>query len=65
LFNVELRYIDGTEGLFALADSRLYITTSQIENGTLVHELIYSNVKGIINQNKFLFETLWKMAVQA
>ena len=65
LFDVDLRHLEGTEGLFAIADGSLYITTSPLEDGTLVSELIYSNVKGIINQNKFLYDTLWKRAVKA
>ena len=62
---MDLRHLEGTDGLDALADGKLYITTSPLENGTLVSELIYSNVKGIINQNEFLFETLWKRAIRA
>ncbi len=65
LFYVDLKHLEGTEGVFAIADNSLYITTSPLEDSTLVPELIYSNVKGIINQNKLLFETLWKKAVPA
>ncbi len=65
VYGLDLKHLQGTQGVFAIADNSLYITTSSLENSALVSDLIYSNVKGIINQNKFLFETLWIRAIPA
>ena len=65
IYSLDLKHLEGTEGVFAIADNSLYITASSLEDSRLLSKLIYSNVKGIINQNKFLFENLWIRAIPA
>jgi len=61
----ELRHLDGIKGNFGVSD-REYIGTAYVsEEAEPVPELIYSSVPSIIEQNRYLFETLWSRAVAA
>jgi signal transduction histidine kinase len=60
----ELRHLDGIKGNFAVSDEG-YIATSTINKDQPVPELIYSNAKSIIEQNRYVFDTLWSRAVVA
>ena len=60
----ELRHLDGIKGNFAVSDEG-YIATSSINKEQPVAELIYSSAKGIIEQNRYVFDTLWSRAVVA
>jgi len=61
----ELRHLDGIRGNFGVSD-REYIGTAYVsEEGKPVAELIYSSVPSIIDQNRYLFETLWSRALAA
>jgi two-component system, OmpR family, sensor histidine kinase VicK len=58
----ELRHLDGIKGNFAISDED-YIATSTINKEQPVPELIYSSAKSIIEQNEYVFDTLWSRAV--
>lgn len=60
----ELRHLDGIKGNFAVSDEG-YIATATINKDQPVPELIYSSAKGIIEQNRYVFDTLWSRAVVA
>ena len=60
----ELRHLDGIKGNFAVSDEG-YIATSTINKGQPMPELIYSSAKNIIEQNRYVFDTLWSRAVVA
>ncbi|HVH96211.1 MAG TPA: HAMP domain-containing sensor histidine kinase [Bacillus sp. (in: firmicutes)] len=60
----ELRHLDGIKGNFGVSEKE-YLSTSRLQEASLLSEIIYSNVKSIVDQHQFLFETLWSKAVPA
>lgn len=65
LFDAHVNHLEGIKGNFAILDNELYLATAIIVRDKPLHELIYSNVKDIVQQNKYLFDTLWKISVPA
>ena len=61
-FGVEIRHLKGIRGNFALTGES-YITMNALEERKPVNELMYSNIKDFIEQNKYIFDTLWKNAI--
>ena len=60
----ELRHLDGIKGNFGVSEKE-YLSTSKLQETSLLSEIIYSNVKSIVDQHQFLFETLWTKAIPA
>ncbi|MDQ2684605.1 MAG: HAMP domain-containing histidine kinase, partial [Thermoproteota archaeon] len=65
MYNIDLRHLKGLEGFFGIVDNKLYFTLLTLQGNTSVSELMYSNIESMVNQNIFLFETLWKKAIPA
>ncbi len=62
---VELRHLDNIKGNFGIADGSDYGASAIIKEGQPPIELIRSNVRAFVDQQQFLFETLWDKAVPA
>lgn len=60
----EVRHLDGIKGNFGVSDNA-YIATATVNEAQAIPELIYSNVKSLIEQNKYVFDTLWSNAIPA
>jgi nitrogen-specific signal transduction histidine kinase len=60
----EVRHLDGIRGNFGVSDTE-YIATASVNRAQSVAELIYSNARSIVEQNKYVFDTLWSRAVPA
>ncbi|HKH87061.1 MAG TPA: ATP-binding protein, partial [Nitrososphaera sp.] len=60
----EVRHLDGTRGNFGVSDTA-YIATATVNKAQPVPELIYSSVRSVVQQNKYVFDTLWSKAVVA
>jgi two-component system, OmpR family, sensor histidine kinase VicK len=60
----ELRHLDGVRGNFAVSESE-YIAVARLQEAQLVPQVIYSSVKDIVEQHRYIFETLWTQAVSA
>jgi signal transduction histidine kinase len=58
------RHLDGIKGNFAVTDSE-YLATSTVQEAKPIPQVIYSNVKEIVEQHQYLFETLWNKAIPA
>jgi len=65
LFNANIKYLDTVKGNFALLDDKTYLASPKLIGAKLMPELIYSNEKEVVEQNRYLFETLWKEAKPA
>ncbi len=61
----ELRHLDGIKGNFGVVDRKEYLAASVLEEAQPLTQVIYSNVKGIVEQQQYLLETLWNKAVPA
>jgi two-component system, OmpR family, sensor histidine kinase VicK len=59
-----LRHLDKVKGNFAVTESE-YIATSNLQDSQPLQQIIYSNVKEVIEQHKYLFETLWEKSIPA
>jgi signal transduction histidine kinase len=64
-FITELRHLDGVKGNFGISDGAVYVAVATMQEAKPVSQLIYSNAKQIVEQNQYLFETLWSRAIPA
>jgi two-component system sensor histidine kinase VicK len=64
-FITELRHLDGVKGNFGVGDTTVYLASATMEEAKPVSQLLYSNAKQIVEQNQYLFETLWNKAAPA
>jgi nitrogen-specific signal transduction histidine kinase len=60
----ELRHLDGVRGGIAISETE-YMATTILEEKTPLTQVIYSNVKEVVEQGKYIFDTLWKTAIPA
>nr|MDQ3967255.1 hypothetical protein [Thermoproteota archaeon] len=60
----ELRHLDGVKGGMAVSESE-YMATTVLEESKPLTEVIYSNVKEVVEQGQYIFDTLWNSAISA
>ena len=60
----ELRHLDGVKGGIAVSESE-YMATTVLEESKPLTEVIYSNVKEVVEQGQYIFDTLWRSAISA
>jgi hypothetical protein len=60
----ELKHLEGVKGNFGVSESD-YLATVIQEEALPIPQLIHSNARGIIEQQKYLFESLWNKAMPA
>jgi two-component system sensor histidine kinase VicK len=60
----ELRHLDGVKGNFAVSEKG-YTASATLQEAALLQEVIYSNVRSILDQQQYVFETLWSKAKPA
>jgi two-component system, OmpR family, sensor histidine kinase VicK len=60
----ELRHLDGVKGGLAVSESE-YMATTILEESKPLTEVIYSNVKEVVEQGQYIFDTLWRSAILA
>jgi signal transduction histidine kinase len=64
----EVRHLNGVKGNFEVSKNGIkggkgeYIATATLQEAQPVAQLIYSNVKEIVEQEQFVFDTLWNKA---
>jgi two-component system sensor histidine kinase VicK len=60
----EMRHLDGVQGNFGVSETE-YLASATLDREKLVPLLIYSNVKQIVKQQQYIFQTLWNKATPA
>ncbi|HEU4444440.1 MAG TPA: HAMP domain-containing sensor histidine kinase, partial [Nitrososphaeraceae archaeon] len=60
----ELRHLDGVKGGMAVSESE-YMATTILEESKPLTEVIYSNVKEVVEQGQYIYDTLWRSAISA
>ena len=60
----ELRHLDGIKGNFAISEKG-YTASATLQEASLLQQVIYSNVRSILDQQQYVFETLWNKAIPA
>lgn len=61
----ELRHLDSVKGGLAVSENAYMATAATLEKGKPLTQVIFSDVKVLIEQNQYLFDTLWNKAVPA
>ena len=61
----ELRHLNGIKGNLYIGDTAYIAHATFHERGKPASQIIYSNVKEIIEHQSYLFETLWNKAIPA
>jgi two-component system sensor histidine kinase VicK len=60
----ELRHIDGIRGGMAISETE-YMASTVMQEAERLPEVIYSNVKEIVEQGQYIFDTLWSKGIPA
>ncbi|MGA7691389.1 MAG: HAMP domain-containing sensor histidine kinase [Nitrososphaeraceae archaeon] len=61
----ELRHLDGIKGNLYVSETAYLAPSTFHEKGKPASQLIYSNVKEIIEHQRYIFETFWNKAIPA
>jgi two-component system, OmpR family, sensor histidine kinase VicK len=60
----ELRHLDGVRGGIAVSESE-YMATTVLQEAKPLTQVIYSNVKEVVEQGQYIFDTLWNATIPA
>ena len=60
----DLRHLNGVKGGLAVSESE-YMATTVLEEAKPLTQVIYSNVKEVVEQGQYIFDTLWNTAIPA
>jgi two-component system, OmpR family, sensor histidine kinase VicK len=61
----ELRHLDGIKGNFYISDTGYLAPATFHEKGKPASQIIYSNVKELIEHQRYVFDTFWDKAISA
>jgi two-component system, OmpR family, sensor histidine kinase VicK len=64
----EIRHLDGVKGNFEVSDIKEYVAATTLQSANKqqpMPQLIYSNVKEVVEQQQYVFKTLWSKAKPA
>jgi two-component system sensor histidine kinase VicK len=60
----ELRHLDGVKGGMAVSETE-YMATTVLKEAKPLTQVIYSNVREVVEQGQYIFDTLWNTATPA
>ena len=60
----ELRHLDGIKGNFVMSEKE-YMASATLQEATLLSQVIYSNVKEVLEQQEYVFNSFWNTSVPA
>jgi two-component system, OmpR family, sensor histidine kinase VicK len=61
----ELRHLDGIKGNFYISETEYLAPATFHEAGKPAAQISYSNVKELIEHQRYVFETLWSRTIPA
>jgi signal transduction histidine kinase len=61
----ELRHLDGIRGNFMISESEYLAPAVLLEKGKVAAQIMYSNVKELVEEHEYMFDTLWSKAISA
>jgi two-component system, OmpR family, sensor histidine kinase VicK len=61
----DLRHLDGIKGNFMISETEYLAPVVSFENEKVAVRIIYSNVKELVEQHEYMFDTLWTKAISA
>jgi two-component system, OmpR family, sensor histidine kinase VicK len=59
----ELRHLEGIKGNFMISEGEYLAPLILYEKGKIASQIIYSNVKELVEQQQYIFDTFWKKAI--
>jgi signal transduction histidine kinase len=59
----EIRHLEGMKGNFEVADQKEYVAVATLHKAQPIPQLIFSNVPEIVEQQQFVFDTLWEKGI--
>ena len=60
----ELRHLDGVKGGIAVSEAE-YMATTVLKESAPLTEVVYSNIREVVEQGQYIFDTLWSTATPA
>jgi len=61
----ELRHLDGIKGNFMLSESEYLAPLILFRRGKMASQIVYSNIKEVIEHQQYVFDTLWNKSIAA
>ena len=61
----ELRHLDGIKANYMISEAEYLAPLILYEEGKIASQIIYSDVKEIVEQGQYIFDTLWNRAIPA
>jgi signal transduction histidine kinase len=61
----ELRHLQGIKGNFMISETEYVAPIILFEKGKVASQIVYSNLKEIVEQQQYFFDTLWNKAIPA
>lgn len=61
----ELRHLDGIKGNFYVSEREYIVPAALHEKGKPPSQIIYSNMKEIVEEQQYIFDTLWSKSISA
>jgi two-component system, OmpR family, sensor histidine kinase VicK len=61
----ELRHLDGVKGNFGICDKEEYLAAPTIMETQPAPQLIYSNIKEVIEQQQYVFDSFWSKSISS
>jgi len=58
----EIRHLDGIKGNFMLSELEYLAPVILFEKGKIASQIIYSNIKELVEQQQFVFDSFWSRA---
>ena len=59
----ELRHLDGIKGNFMISEGEYLAPLILYEKGKIASQIIYSDVKELVEQQQYIFDTFWNKAI--
>jgi two-component system sensor histidine kinase VicK len=59
----EIRHLDGIKGNFMISESEYLAPAVLLEKGKVAAQIMYSNVKELVEEHEYVFDTLWSKAI--
>ncbi|HZA63575.1 MAG TPA: hypothetical protein VE573_11930, partial [Nitrososphaeraceae archaeon] len=59
----ELRHLDGIKGNFMISEGEYLTPLIFYEKGKIASQIIYSDVKELVEQQQYIFDTFWNKAI--
>ena len=61
----ELRHLDGIKANFMISETEYLAPVILYEEGKIASQIIYSNVKEVVDQQQYIFDTFWAKSIPA